>query len=431
MDALVKEDVRPPRHGVTVPSRPPGGNAFLSDVVVELGFIDRATADRAVELGRVNGRAFHEILLESGMLNEGQLSLATAEIHGLEHVDLEEFDIDPDVAGLIAKSAARRYGAVPVAFDDDGTLLIALSDPFDPLAVDDIAVMTKSDVRPMVAAAGQIDAVIEDLHDAPPEPMESPVRSPSEPDPLTPSEPDSPTPSEPDPLEPDPPSLAVAPYAEEVDAAPGPFAVVPPSQDPTPPATSEPTVLSGPAPQTPDPAREEMAQMRETLAALAERVETLTTQASRSESHVEGNELAVSQEEHDEALGRLADAERRADEAAEAQRHADEAVAEAERRADEAAADAERRAGEAAADAERRAGEATDALDQLADVKRRASEAEEAVEQHREAERELRGQLESATEAIGRLQERLSSALAAATEIRSDCEKLVGSGRSG
>jgi type IV pilus assembly protein PilB len=51
-------------------------------------------------------------------------------------------------ANLLSASAARRHGAVPVAYIDENTLLLAMSDPANVLAVDDIVLLTRLDVRP-------------------------------------------------------------------------------------------------------------------------------------------------------------------------------------------------------------------------------------------------------------------------------------------
>ena len=61
---------------------------------------------------------------------------------------------------LIPSQAAKRYGAIPVAFVGDDTLLVAMSDPTNVRAVDDISIMTGLDVRPAVASAEDIDAAV-------------------------------------------------------------------------------------------------------------------------------------------------------------------------------------------------------------------------------------------------------------------------------
>ncbi len=61
---------------------------------------------------------------------------------------------------LLSATAAKRYGAVPVAYVDEHTLLLAMSDPANVLAIDDIALLTRLDVKPAVASAEDIAALI-------------------------------------------------------------------------------------------------------------------------------------------------------------------------------------------------------------------------------------------------------------------------------
>src|SRR3712207_9246621 len=81
-------------------------------------------------------------------LFRSHFSRAVAERFGLDHLDLRAFRVDPDAARLVTAAAVRRYQAVPVSFVNDRTLLVAMSDPANVLAVDDIAVMTGYEVRP-------------------------------------------------------------------------------------------------------------------------------------------------------------------------------------------------------------------------------------------------------------------------------------------
>jgi Type II secretion system (T2SS), protein E, N-terminal domain len=132
---------------------PTGGNrsGFLSDVIVELGFASRETVEQAVREARSPGTTVARVLVEVGAIDEEQLARATAERYGIDYVDLSGFDVDPTAANLIKPAAARRYQAVPVAHLDE-SLLVAMADPADALGVNDIAAMTKLDVRPAVAS---------------------------------------------------------------------------------------------------------------------------------------------------------------------------------------------------------------------------------------------------------------------------------------
>ncbi|HEY8770088.1 MAG TPA: hypothetical protein VIM03_06065, partial [Thermoleophilaceae bacterium] len=145
--------------GVTKPSNASGRAGFLSDVIVELGMVDAPTVEQAVNAARVPGRTVARILVESGALTEDQLARATGERYGIDHLDLAEFDVDPAAANLITPSAAQRYNAVPVAFTEDGALLVAMADPADSLGINDIAVMTKLEVRPAVASLPDIEGL--------------------------------------------------------------------------------------------------------------------------------------------------------------------------------------------------------------------------------------------------------------------------------
>ena len=150
--------------GVTAPSLNPASSRFLSDILVELGFISEVKADEAVQTARNPGQPTPEkVLLSTGAISEDQLARALAERYGLEHIDLAEFPVDTSAAGLLRKTAAKRYLAAPVGFADDGALVLAVADPGDALGLSDIAVMTKLAVRPAVAARSQIVKLLDTL----------------------------------------------------------------------------------------------------------------------------------------------------------------------------------------------------------------------------------------------------------------------------
>jgi hypothetical protein len=164
------------RAGVTAPSLSGAGRRFLSDILVELGFVDQEEAERAVEAARNPGQTPEKVLLESGTITEDQLARALAERYGLDHIDLNEFPVDESAAALLRKTAAKRYLAAPLGFADDGALVLAVADPADSLGLSDIAVMTKLPVRPAVAARSQIAKLLDTLSF-----MEEPVHGASEP----------------------------------------------------------------------------------------------------------------------------------------------------------------------------------------------------------------------------------------------------------
>ena len=145
--------------GVTRP-RTRGGQRFLKDVIAELGLADRERIEYAHESARIAGTTFEEALLQHGVLNQEQLSRAVAERHGFEHIDLAVFKVDMAAANLISSAQAKRYEAVPVGFIGETTLRLAMSDPGNVMAIDEVALVTGMEVRPAVASGEDIRALI-------------------------------------------------------------------------------------------------------------------------------------------------------------------------------------------------------------------------------------------------------------------------------
>jgi type IV pilus assembly protein PilB len=152
-------------NGVTTPSRRGGSGRVLTDVIVDLGFVDQGVMDEAIEKANDAGALPERLLIADGALTADQLARAVAERFGLDHIELGKYRVDPDAAKLVTPAAVKRYQAVPVAFAGERTLLVAMSDPANVLAQDDIAVMTGYEVRPAVASTADIESLLERLED--------------------------------------------------------------------------------------------------------------------------------------------------------------------------------------------------------------------------------------------------------------------------
>src|SRR5918992_2683467 len=100
-----------------------------------------------------------EVLIEMGLITETSLVAALAKQVGLEFIDLTDFRIDGSAAALIPETVAKRYVALPIGFDDE-KLVVAMSDPSNVYALDDIRTMTAREVKPVVATRTDILAAI-------------------------------------------------------------------------------------------------------------------------------------------------------------------------------------------------------------------------------------------------------------------------------
>ncbi|MEE8491185.1 MAG: type II secretion system protein GspE, partial [Acidimicrobiia bacterium] len=131
----------------------------LGTMLVQEGLLDRADLDRATEIQGETGMPLGRILVEEKFVKETDLVKTLARHIGLEFVSLDEVTIDPSASALIPEPLARRYNAIPIAFED-GSLVVAMADPANVLAIDDIRAITGLDILPRVATKTEVEDAI-------------------------------------------------------------------------------------------------------------------------------------------------------------------------------------------------------------------------------------------------------------------------------
>jgi type IV pilus assembly protein PilB len=149
--------------GLTPPSGNKDPRRRLGDVAVDLGFVDRELVEQVMAQEREAHVPMGALLVESGIIDSAQLARMLAERNSLDYVDLNEFEVDQGAANLIDAAEASRSRAVPIAFLDDGVLLVATADPSNVLGADDIALATGHEVRRAIATPEGIEALINRL----------------------------------------------------------------------------------------------------------------------------------------------------------------------------------------------------------------------------------------------------------------------------
>jgi type IV pilus assembly protein PilB len=132
-------------------------------LLIAEGLLTEAQLDAAIVEQAETGKPLGRLLIEQGIITEAELVRTLANQVGLEFIDLSDRVVDPSVASMVSESLARRYQAIPVAFED-GRLLVAMADPSNVFAVDDIKAMTGSEVKTVVATASQIIEAIDQLY---------------------------------------------------------------------------------------------------------------------------------------------------------------------------------------------------------------------------------------------------------------------------
>jgi type IV pilus assembly protein PilB len=132
----------------------------LGQILIELGYITPEQLQTALEEHRQTPKSLGRVLIDLGMIKEADLVRALAEQVGLEFVDLNEFPIDATATVLLPEALARRYRAIPIG-ERDGRLLVAMSDPANVYALDDIRTITGREVQPVVATAQDVEQALQ------------------------------------------------------------------------------------------------------------------------------------------------------------------------------------------------------------------------------------------------------------------------------
>jgi type IV pilus assembly protein PilB len=132
----------------------------LGTLLLERGLVTEEQLETALEEQRQSRRSLGRVLIDGGIVSEGDLVSTLAARIGLEFVDLGDYSIDPSAVGLISDSLARRFQAVPIGWEEN-RLVVAMADPSNVVAIDDIRTITGAEVRTVVATRGAILEVVE------------------------------------------------------------------------------------------------------------------------------------------------------------------------------------------------------------------------------------------------------------------------------
>lgn len=127
--------------------------------LVEAGLI---SADQlaVVEETRKNlGGDLGHILIRKGFLTKEQILQFLSERLNIPFISLKEYTADPDVAKIVPVSLAKKYHFMPL-FKIEDTLTVAMADPLDVLAMDELRAILKCNIQPMLASAEEIEEAI-------------------------------------------------------------------------------------------------------------------------------------------------------------------------------------------------------------------------------------------------------------------------------
>jgi type IV pilus assembly protein PilB len=128
----------------------------IADLFVQQRVLQPSQADDVLQEALVNGKNIERTLVDGGFIDERGFYQVIAEALGTDFVDLAENEIAPEVLRLIPAGLARLHQALPVALQDN-TVSVALLDPLDLRAAEDLRFALGRDVHVVIAATAQVE----------------------------------------------------------------------------------------------------------------------------------------------------------------------------------------------------------------------------------------------------------------------------------
>ena len=130
----------------------------IGDILVATGKITPRQLEEALALQREDRREIGQILLALGYIGKADLAIALAERLRLEYIEIAERDVDRAAASLVDPKVLRKYGAMPLRLEE-GRLVVAMSEPNNFFALEDIRMISGYPVTPVVAVRDEIQKV--------------------------------------------------------------------------------------------------------------------------------------------------------------------------------------------------------------------------------------------------------------------------------
>ena len=132
----------------------------LGDILLDAGFISEDELFEALEVQEDTDKRLGQVLIDLGIITELDVVEALEYQLGITQVDLKKFVIDPEIISLIPQDLAEQSQAIPIRREDD-TLTVAMADPLDVVAIDDIRMETGYEINPVIATQSEIQHALD------------------------------------------------------------------------------------------------------------------------------------------------------------------------------------------------------------------------------------------------------------------------------
>ncbi|WP_130807165.1 GspE/PulE family protein [Senegalia massiliensis] len=135
----------------------------LGDLLTSVGKISHDQLEQALKSQKDTGKKLGEELVDKGYVTETDIIEVLEFQMGIPHVDLNKYFIEPDIVNLVPESLSKKYALIPIK-KDRGKLIVAMSDPLNLFAIDDVKIATGLDVEPVISIKKDILDSIEQYY---------------------------------------------------------------------------------------------------------------------------------------------------------------------------------------------------------------------------------------------------------------------------
>ena len=132
----------------------------LGDILIEERLLTSEQLSQALYEQRRTGKPLAVILIHSGLVSEEDIVITLSEQLGIPHLRVQSYDIPPEVLAEVPEGIARRYHLIPVARTGN-SLTIAMSDPLNIVAVDDVRMLTGHEIETVVSLDSEVKKAID------------------------------------------------------------------------------------------------------------------------------------------------------------------------------------------------------------------------------------------------------------------------------
>ncbi len=135
----------------------------LGDLLVLKGIITETQLQDALEFQKKHKKWLGDCLIEMGVVTDSDIATVLEMQLGIPRIDLRGIRIEPDIIGLVNGSVLRKHNVLPIGYNEQhgGALILAMSNPLDMTAQDDISIITNCLIEPRIATVGEINAVLD------------------------------------------------------------------------------------------------------------------------------------------------------------------------------------------------------------------------------------------------------------------------------